>query len=136
MKKRGAAYGIMAAGSGLGGVILPIMVSHIMPKIGYGWSMRVCGFLILGLMAIANVTVKSRLPPRPRTFKIAHFIEPFTDMRWVTITISSFLFFMGLFIPINFVEVQSLAAGMSVNLASYLIPILNAGRYDPSKLVL
>lgn len=39
LKKRGAAYGIMAAGSGLGGIIFPIMASHLIPEIGYGWTM-------------------------------------------------------------------------------------------------
>ncbi|KAF2476190.1 MFS general substrate transporter [Lindgomyces ingoldianus] len=125
-KKRGAAFGIMAAGSGLGGIIFPIMTQHLIPEVGYGWTMRICAFMILGLLGIAILTVKSRLPPKPRPFVPGVFIEPFKDIRFVLTTISSFLFFMGLFIPINFVEVQALANGMSFHLAGYLIPILNA----------
>ncbi|KAF2202891.1 MFS general substrate transporter [Delitschia confertaspora ATCC 74209] len=125
-KKRGAAYGIMAAGSGLGGIIFPIMVSHLIPEVGYAWTMRISGFLILGLLTVALLTVRSRLPPRRRDFKLAHFLEPFKDRRWTFLAGASFLFFMGMFIPINFIEVQSLANGMSQKMASYLIPILNA----------
>lgn len=40
LKKRGLAYGIMAAGSGLGGIIFPIMATHLIPQIGYAWTMR------------------------------------------------------------------------------------------------
>ncbi|KZM19640.1 uncharacterized protein EKO05_0004235 [Ascochyta rabiei] len=137
-KKRGAAYGIMAAGSGLGGIIIPIMASHLIPQIGFGWTMRALAFMLLGLLCIAALTVKSRLPPRPRPLRFKVFLEPFADMRFVLLTVSSFLFFMGLFIPINFIEVQAIASGMSVRLASYLLAVLNAasifGRIIPGTL--
>lgn len=129
LKKRGAAYGIMAAGSGLGGIIIPIMASHLIPEIGFGWTMRTIAFMLFGLLCVATLTVKSRLPPRPRPFQLKVFLEPFNDTRFVLLTASSFLFFMGLFIPINFIEVQAIADGMSVRLASYLLAVLNAARY-------
>ena len=127
LKKRGAAYGIMAAGSGLGGIIIPIMASHLIPQIGFSWTMRAIAFMLLGLLIIASLTIKSRLPPRPRPLRFKVFLEPFTDTRFNLLTLSSFLFFMGLFIPINFIEVQAIANGMSLRLASYLLAILNAG---------
>ncbi|ORY08692.1 major facilitator superfamily domain-containing protein [Clohesyomyces aquaticus] len=127
LKKRGAAYGMMAAGSGLGGVIFPIMTQHLVPRVGYGWTIRICAFLILGMLVIAFLTVKSRLEPRPRKFKLEVLIEPFRDNRFLILTFASFLFFLGLFVPINFIEVQALKGGMSTHLAGYLIPILNAG---------
>ncbi|KAJ4374017.1 hypothetical protein N0V83_002756 [Neocucurbitaria cava] len=137
-KKRGLAYGIMAAGSGLGGIIFPIMASHLIPEIGYGWTMRTFGFMILGLMCIAGLTVKSRLPPKPRPLQLKVFLEPFKDIKFVLLTISSFLFFMGLFIPINFIEVQAISDGMSFRLAGYLLAVLNAasifGRIIPGAL--
>lgn len=138
LKKRGLAFGIMAAGSGLGGIIFPIMASHLIPKIGYGWTMRVFGFVIFGLMCIASLTVKSRLPPKPRPFKLGVFLEPFKDVRFVLVTIASFLFFMAMFIPLNFIEIQAISDGMSFRLAGYLLPILNAasifGRIIPGAL--
>ena len=127
-KKRGLAFGIMAAGSGLGGIIFPIMASHLIPEIGFGWTMRTFGFVILGLMCIAAVTTKSRLPPKPRPFKLYVFLEPFKDLNFILVAISGFLFFMAIFIPINFVEVQAIGNGMSYRLAGYLLPILNAAR--------
>ncbi|KAF2797761.1 MFS general substrate transporter [Melanomma pulvis-pyrius CBS 109.77] len=125
-KKRGAAFGVMAAGSGLGGIIFPIMASHLIPQVGFGWTMRICAFLILALMGIAMFAVRSRLPPTPRKLELAVFLEPFTDMRFNILTFSAFLFFMAIFIPINFVEVEALANGMSMRLAGYLLPVLNA----------
>lgn len=119
----------MAAGAGLGGIIFPIMVSHLIPQVGFGWTMRICGFMILGLLGISLLTVRSRLPPKPREFRLAHFIEPCRDIRWIVTAAAGFIFFLGLFIPINFIQIQSLANGMSTRLAGYLIPILNAARF-------
>ncbi len=39
-KNRATAFGVMASGSSLGGVIFPIMVSKLIPQIGFPWTMR------------------------------------------------------------------------------------------------
>ncbi|KAJ4293269.1 hypothetical protein N0V90_008551 [Kalmusia sp. IMI 367209] len=138
LKKRGLAYGVVAAGSGLGGIIFPIMASHLIPQIGFGWTMRTFAFMILGLMLIAFATVKSRLPPKTRAFELKVFIEPFQDLRFTVMVVAAFIFFLGLFIPINFIEVEAMANGMSTHLASYLLAVLNAasifGRIIPGAL--
>ncbi|KAF2132194.1 MFS general substrate transporter [Dothidotthia symphoricarpi CBS 119687] len=138
LKNRGAAYGIMAAGSGLGGVILPIMTSHLIPQIGFAWTIRTLAFMILGLMLLAMITVKSRLPPTPRKLTVRMFIEPFKDIKFVMLTLGAFLFFLGVFIPINYIQVSAIAHGMSLNMSAYLLPILNSasifGRIIPGAL--
>lgn len=88
--------------------------------------------MILGLLLIAAATVKSRLPPKPRAWEAKVFAEPFRDVNFIMLVVSSFLFFLGLFIPINYIEVQALSNGMSVRLAGYLLAILNAARYIQS----
>lgn len=118
----------MAAGSGLGGVIFPIMASHLIPQVGFGWAMRIIAFTILAMMVVACVTVTSRLPPRPRALTLRVLLEPFKNTNFNLLTLAAFLFFFGLFIPINFIEVQALDSGMSARLAGYLLPVLNALR--------
>jgi len=131
LKKRGAAFGVQAAGSGLGGVIFPIMTSRLIPRVGFGWTMRISAFLILGLLVLAFGTIESRLPPKKRNWELKVFAEPWKDVRFILTTAASFFFFMGVFIPINFIEVMAAASGMSHQLATYLISILNAARYAP-----
>lgn len=58
----------MVSGSSIGGVMLPTMVQHLIPIIGFGWTMRAVAFMFLGLLIIANLTIKSRLPPTRRAF--------------------------------------------------------------------
>jgi MFS transporter, MCT family, aspergillic acid transporter len=46
-RKRAWAMGIMYSGSSLGGVIWPILMSHIMnnPSLGFKWALRIAGFI-------------------------------------------------------------------------------------------
>jgi MFS family permease len=127
-KRRAFALGIMASGSSLGGVIFPIMVTHLIPEVGFPWAMRICAFLILGMLGIANLTLKSRLPPSKKPFDIMSFIRPLKDLRFVLTVAGAFCFFWGMFLPFTFVITQAERYGMSQNMSQYLIPILNAAR--------
>ncbi|EXK24170.1 hypothetical protein FOMG_19091 [Fusarium oxysporum f. sp. melonis 26406] len=126
-QKRGIALGIVAAGSSLGGVIFPIIVVHLIPQLGFAWAMRVCAFVILALLIFANFTVKSRIKPTKRSFSLIAFLRPLKDPVFLLLTSAVFFFFWGMFIPFTFIVVAAREQGMSPRLASYLVPILNAG---------
>ena len=56
------------------------------------------------------------------------FIRPLTELPFFLLTLSCFLIFMGMFLPINFIILYAIKQGMSLRLAGYLIAILNASR--------
>ncbi|KAH8598926.1 monocarboxylate permease-like protein [Bisporella sp. PMI_857] len=136
LRHRALAIGLMVAGSSIGGIILPIMVNRLVNEIGFGWTMRGIAFMLLGILVLGNLTVKSRLPPTRRPFKLKDFLVPYTEPAFLLLTIGSFFIFFGGFLPFNFVIVQARAEGMSANLAGYLVPIINAastfGRIIPA----
>ncbi|KND92113.1 putative transporter MCH4 [Tolypocladium ophioglossoides CBS 100239] len=125
LKKRALAMGITASGSSLGGVILPIMVDRLIPVIGFGWTMRTCAFLMLGLLIVTNLTVRSRLPPRPTKAGIMAFLTAFTDASFLLTAFAGFFYSMGMFIPITFMVTYGRDVGMSPELAGYLVSIFN-----------
>lgn len=125
-KRRAAAFGITAAGSSLGGVVLPIMMNHLIPTIGFGWTLRIVAFLFLALLSVASMTVKSRLPSRPKPLVLSEYTDAFKDPVYILVLVANFLFFWGMFLPFNFIILQALKAGMDPSLAEYLLPILNA----------
>lgn len=126
-KRRALATGIAASGSSLGGVIMPIMINKLLPRIGFGWTMRALAFMLLGLLIVANLTVKSRLTHTPRPWKVWDFFVPLKDPKFALLAVGSFFFFWGLFIPINFITLYGQYNGMSNSFAFYQIAILNAG---------
>lgn len=92
-RKRALAGGLTIAGSSLGGVIFPLMVVRLIPKIGFPWTMRVCAFMIFGLLLITNVTISSNLDHHPRPFKIAQYLGPLRETNYVLMCFCSFFFY-------------------------------------------
>ncbi|OAQ66140.1 MFS transporter [Pochonia chlamydosporia 170] len=125
-KKRGAAFGILATGSSLGGVIFPITVSRLIREVGFPWAMRICAFLILALLIVANLTIRAAHPPRPQKLTKAQLAKPFSEFDFVFLCAGFFCFTFGIFVPIDYLPVQALDAGMDPNLVQYLLAILNA----------
>ncbi|CAF3616387.1 unnamed protein product [Fusarium graminearum] len=124
--KRGAAFGILSTGSSIGGIIFPIMVTRLIKLVGFGWSMRICAFMIMFLLIIANLTVKCFTPPRPQKVSRSQLVKPLREPEFVFCLLGFFFFTFGMFIPIDYLPVQALQAGVDPNFAQYLIPILNA----------
>jgi MFS family permease len=125
-KRRATAFGIMASGSSIAGIILPIMVVKLIPKIGFPWTMRAVAFFLLGMLVIANLTIKSRLKPKPKPVVIMEFIRPLKELPYTLVVLGAFFFFFGIFLPFTYVILQAQKDGMSDDLSSYLVPILNA----------
>ncbi|KJZ76754.1 hypothetical protein HIM_03631 [Hirsutella minnesotensis 3608] len=125
-RRRAAAFGVMVSGSSVGGVVLPIMMTKLIRRLGFPWMMRIVAFVFLALLTFACLTVKSRLAPRPRPFRIAEYARSLRDVRMAVTTAALFLFMWGMFLPFNYVLLQAQAAGTSPALIPYLLPILNA----------
>lgn len=63
-KKRMLALASAACGGATGGVIFPLIAQQLMPKIGFGWTVRAMGLVVLVASAIILLLVRPRLPPR------------------------------------------------------------------------
>ena len=137
-KRRSTAFGIVSSGSSIGGVIFPIMVERLIPRIGFAWTMRTVAFLILGLLILANATVKSRRlhdsKSKPILPPVAPMVKSLQELPFVLLVLGMLLFSFGTFLPYTFLILQAEAKGMSAGLASYLIPILN-GASLPGRVV-
>lgn len=127
-KKRAAAFGIMVSGSSLGGTVLPIMINKLIPRLGFPWTMRIVAFIFLGLLSVSCLTVKARLPPKPKPLVIADYLAAFKEPVFSFTLVALFFFFWGMFIPFNYILLQARQAGMSESLVPYLLPIINAVR--------
>ncbi|KAI1080023.1 major facilitator superfamily domain-containing protein [Whalleya microplaca] len=68
-ERRGLASGIAFTGAGFGGVLFPLIIQSLLPKIGWAWSVRVLGLILFFLCLTSVVFCRSRVPPRngPRT---------------------------------------------------------------------
>lgn len=122
--------GIMVTGSSVGGVIFPIMISRMIPAVGYPWTMRTCAFIILALQIFAILTVRPRTKSEPKKMPTGRLAAPFKEFPFLMLLLGMFILTYGIFIPITYMAVQGFQeAGMSVETSQYLVAIFNAARY-------
>ncbi|GKT83766.1 major facilitator superfamily transporter [Colletotrichum tofieldiae] len=54
-RRKGLAMGVALSGSSFGGVTISMMLRSILPRLGWQWSMRIMGFLVLGIMILGTI---------------------------------------------------------------------------------
>ncbi|KAM6510244.1 hypothetical protein FALCPG4_017868 [Fusarium falciforme] len=134
------ANGVAACGSGLGGVLLPIMVREIHARTTLPWAVRAVALLLLVMLGFANIVLRPRgaaKEPRQRCSLVDR--TAFTDWPYLLFVAGCFSVFLGMYTP--FVYIQPYALGQDIvspKLALYLLAILNSssifGRIFPALL--
>ncbi|KAF7946736.1 hypothetical protein EAE96_009721 [Botrytis aclada] len=66
-KRRGLASGTAFVGGDFGGVLFPLMIQSLLPQVGWEWSIRILGFVLLVLCSLNVTFCRSRVPPRKGT---------------------------------------------------------------------
>lgn len=122
----GLAVGLAVSGSSLGGVIYPIVLYRLIDNIGFGWSVRVIGFLALGTLLVPNALMKMRIQP-PKARALIDW-SAFTEVPFILFTIASLIGFMGLFVILFYLSYYAQDRHITdTGMAFYLVPIFNAG---------
>ncbi|KZV82065.1 MFS general substrate transporter [Exidia glandulosa HHB12029] len=124
-KRRSLAFGIVAVGSAVGGTVFPIAARRLKDEIGFAWSLRVMGFMILMLLGIANLTLHRRLPPVHVSGGLFNFAA-FKSVAFSSYCASSFFAFFGIYAVLTYLDVGAISHGVSPEFSFYLISIANA----------
>ncbi|CAK7230712.1 hypothetical protein SBRCBS47491_007680 [Sporothrix bragantina] len=134
--RRATAIGLAATGSCVGGIVYPIALRRLIIEIGFGWAVRVMGFLMLATLIVAIAVMKPRLPPRKSGPLIN--TEAMRDPIFVMWLVAIVFSFIGLYVPFFYVEQYARNIGINADTASYMLIIINAasipGRIVPSML--
>ena len=116
-KRRALAMGLVAGGSSIGGVCLPIMFSHIVPKIGFSWSIRVAALMFFCCYSAAVCISWTREVPG-KTSKLSGSklldFQGFKDPRYLVLGIGSFVASLGLYVPYYYVGESSPATSSTI----------------------
>ncbi|KAF7440118.1 hypothetical protein PC9H_000462 [Pleurotus ostreatus] len=123
-RKRALTMGIVSAGASAGAVIHPIMLNRLFHgSFGFHNGVRASAGMNLGLLLLANVLMKPRLPPKKAaSIHVKAFIR---DIPYVFVVFSGFLCMTAMFIPIFFLQLKVVKGGMNRTFAFYSISIMN-----------
>ncbi|RAK96663.1 MFS general substrate transporter, partial [Aspergillus ibericus CBS 121593] len=97
MEKRAFAVGLAATGAATGGLVYSVLVNQLLYShdVGFAWTIRAAGFLMLATHMVGLIFFKPRLPPRTT----GPLIEwgAFSEAPFLFFTASIFLNFWGLY---------------------------------------
>ncbi|PNP47986.1 hypothetical protein THARTR1_10405 [Trichoderma harzianum] len=126
-KRRAFAMGVVGTESPVGGIIFPIIFSHLLPKIGFGWTTRVIAFTILGLSIIPAVFMRPRLSASGNIRSLVD-ASAFRDMAFVTFIIGALLTFLVLYTAFFYIQVFDELNNLSpIEFTPYTVTLLNVG---------
>lgn len=143
--RRSTAMGLAATGSGVGGIVYPLLLRSLLTPLGLRWAIRVMAFVMLGTLLIPLAVMRPRPRPRPRPATtpgppIWTSIKQTLPLPFTLFLLSIFLLYIGLYIPFFYIDAfaPTLSPPLPPSLASNLLLIMNAaslpGRVLPAML--
>ncbi|CEJ93308.1 hypothetical protein VHEMI08904 [[Torrubiella] hemipterigena] len=94
-KKRTLALTVGATGTGIGGVVFPAIIQYLVPRVGFGWAVRVSAFVALVATGTAVLLLRPRLAPR-RTGPLVEW-SAFKEPAYALYAVGAFLLYWALF---------------------------------------
>lgn len=136
-KKRALAFAISASGSATGGLVFPAVVMKLLPRVGYGWTMRALAFISLVMLIPCMVFLKQRVPPR-KTGPIVEWAA-FTEIPYALFALGMFLNFWGLYIGFFYIgsfakSIIGVSEATSIDLLMVMNGVGLVGRLIPNYL--
>lgn len=141
-KKRGMAIGLSSMGGSVGGVIFPMMLRKLYSTVGFGWALRILGFVCCASAVTSILLIKPRLERTGSNgalfqFSLSRLIDfkSLKDMRFTWLILANFCGELGVMNGLTFFTSYALAQGKSTSLSYALLAVLNStgifGRWIP-----
>jgi len=116
-------------------MVFPVLLQSLLPRLGFAWSTRILGFILLGLAVPANLWIRARLaflsPAGGEKGRRMQSVWPdftiFRDKCFAASAVGIFFMEWGIFIPLTFIVSYAAAHGQDATEAYTLLTLLNAG---------
>lgn len=132
-KRRSLAIGSILCGSAFGGILFPLMFDHLLPRVGFGWTLRIFGLIATAIFTLSQILLRKRLPPKEGG-KILDF-EALKDRVFVLFLIASFINFLGVYFAFFFIAAYARnILGLSFAKATNILLVIN-GAGVPGRLI-
>ncbi|KAF9872747.1 hypothetical protein CkaCkLH20_09610 [Colletotrichum karsti] len=125
-ERRALATGIACTAGGVGGVVFPLIILYLAPRIGFPWALRTVGFMCIAASVLACVLLKKRLPHNKRA-GAAIDIRALKDPKFALTTLAVFLVEFAVFIPYTYICSYAIHEGIGLQKSLLLSALLNAG---------
>ena len=113
-----------SSGTATGAMIYSATIQALLPQVGFKWTIRVIGFIVLAIQTINLCFLRHRIPPR-KSGPILE-LQAFKDPTYTLMAISFFLINMGVWFAYDYVpSYASTYLNLDQETSNHLILILN-----------
>ncbi|ORX40884.1 major facilitator superfamily domain-containing protein [Kockovaella imperatae] len=123
-KYRSLAYGLQASGSSLGGILFPILARSLLPKIGFGWTLRVFAFIVLAIIVQSFFTLSTTVPPRRKVAILSPTV--FRTTGYALHVLGCCMCSLCVYCPLTFAVTYGVSHGISPSLGNIALTVINA----------
>lgn len=125
--RRGLATGVAVSGGSLGGIVFPLILEALFPRIGFAWATRAKALMLLPFVVAGCFLMRARFSTQTKT----RFVRPDLKvlLKWRIALMTGGIFFMewGLFVPLGYISLYALKEGIESRLAYNMLTFLNIG---------
>lgn len=126
-ERRGIATGIAVSGGSLAGIMFPLLLQALLPKIGFAWTTRAVGLILLPFVLLACLLMKSRLHGEAQQHRVLPDLSIFAKPKMTQMMVGIFTMELGFFVPLAYLSSYAIHEGMSLSQSYYLVTYLNVG---------
>lgn len=130
--KRGGATGLAMTGGSLGGIMFPLILEDLSPRIGFAWATRVVGLITVMLVVVGCVLVRSPRHTKRDAIVGRNLLPDLSILLSPAValtTVGVFFIEWGFFVGLEYVASYSLSYGISRTLSYQMVVFLNAGSF-------
>ncbi|KAF2111973.1 major facilitator superfamily domain-containing protein [Lophiotrema nucula] len=124
-KRRLWAAGIVISGTSFAGMVYPLMLKSLFPKIGFAWGTRTLALIIL----CSNAISLTMLRKRPGNALGKNMLEHLKDLPYVFMILSWLLTMMAAYVPFFYIQDYALNIGIDQNMAYTTLVVMNAANF-------
>ncbi|KAJ6468940.1 MFS general substrate transporter [Mycena sanguinolenta] len=130
-KRRTLAMAIVASGSSFGAVINPILLNNLLENgVPFGTAVRASAGMISGLLLIACLLTRPRLPPTGNPLEFWSSVRRFThDVPYIFATLGLAMYCVAFYFPLFFLQLDAVTHGIDRTFSFYALVILNASAF-------
>ncbi|KAF9695081.1 hypothetical protein EKO04_006839 [Ascochyta lentis] len=125
VKRKGLAFGCMWAGTGLGGVIIPLLLQHLLNRYGFRTTLHVWTLLLFTAIAPLTHFLKPRLPVPQTTHHRPITLSFLTKKSFLLLQLSNILQGLGYFIPSLYLPTYASSLAASPTASALPLLLLN-----------
>ncbi|KAK2015700.1 MFS general substrate transporter [Colletotrichum eremochloae] len=132
VRRRGLAMGIALCGSSLGGVVLPLTLRSLLPRLGWAWAMRSLAFILAAVMIAGAACLQQSMPvveaasENRRRKRVALNFMALTSGTFTFVTIGLFALEFAAFGVFSLLPTYATAANFPSDTGFGLVAVANA----------